>query len=103
MRTLEINGRTFQLIIKRDTVKAVSGYICDEQNIFYWYKRPSRTKVNIWHNWLEWARETEGIKVFEISGANCMQFSIKGLYIDECSRQYNLYITRDNNKAYLVK
>lgn len=32
-----------------------------------------------------------------------MQFTIQGLYTDEVGREYNLYITREHNRAYLVK
>ncbi len=103
MRTIIINGREFELIVKRTSVNRVSGWFCDDNCIFNWYERPSITKVNIWKNWLNWARETDGISVFEIGSANSMQFTIQGLYTDESGREYNLYITREHNRAYLVK
>ena len=102
MRKIEINGVTFELTIPRRTVHPTHGYICVESCIFNWYDRPSQYKVEIWKDWVRWARETKGIEVFEIGGANCFQFSIIGLYVAEDGKVYNIYITSDHNRAILV-
>lgn len=102
MRTFELNGITFELITPRYTINPYHGYFCDENCIFNWYDRPSIYKVEIWRDWLNWARETEGIKAFEISSANGFQFTIGGLYIDENGNEYNIYITRDHNRIFKV-
>ena len=104
MKTITINNVEFELIKPRKKVEPFIGYHCDENCIFYHYDRPSQTKINIWQKWVKWSNTCEHGKVwaFEIAAHNCMMFTIAGLYEDEDGNEYNLYITRDHNRAYPV-
>ena len=102
MRKITINGVDFELTIPRNTVNPVCGVFGTNEDIFHWYQRPSIYKVNIWEEWLQWATETEGIMVFEITSANCNTFAIKGIYMDENGQAYNLWITKAHNRAIKV-
>lgn len=103
MEKLTINGETFEVIrTRKHIVKPFRGWFCDESAIFNAYERPSIYKIEIWKSWLKWARETEGVKAFEITSHNCMQFTIGGLYVDESGKEYNIYITKCYNKLYPV-
>ena len=94
MKTYTLNGETFELIRPRNSVTAFVGRFCDENAIFYAYERPSIYKIEIWKEWLKWARNTDGIETFEITSHNVFQFTIGGLYIDELGHEYNIYITK---------
>ena len=102
MKTMSINNEIFEITEPRKINKAWGGCIASEYQIYRFYDRPSQYKVFIWLDWLKWARNTEGIKVFEISGANGFKFTIKGLYEDEQGNLYNLLITREHNRAIKV-
>ena len=102
MKTNTINGVTFEVIIPRKEVSPFSGCFVDENAIFYAYERPSIYKVKIWLDWLKWARNTEGVKAFEITSHNCFQFTICGLYVDETGTEYNIYITKCHNQLIKV-
>lgn len=102
MKTIEINGVTFELIKPRNEVRPFSGWFCDESAIFCHYDRPSIYKVDIWKSWLNWARNTDGVTAFEITSANGFQFTIGGLYTDDNGDEYNIYITKAHNRLYKV-
>ena len=102
-KTLKINGELFELTIPRKEVYAIEcGKWGGYNAIFECYERPSTYKQEIWHDWYMWSKDTIGVRSFYISGYNCMQFTISGLYEDENGNKYNLYITRDHNRAILV-
>ena len=104
MKTIEINGKVFEVIKPKNPIEANLRYTfgCDN-DIYNFYDKPSLYKVEIWHEWVEWAMNTDNVASFYISGANCMQFSIMGCYQDPSTgKVYNLYITRNHNRAYLV-
>lgn len=102
-KTMQINGVTFELTIPRKEAYAIGRDKWDYYNaIFECYKRPSIYKQGIWEDWFKWAVDTIGVRSFYISGYNNSQFSISGLYEDAYGIQYNLYITRDHNRATLV-
>lgn len=104
MKTMNIGGTFFQVIKPRtNKVQSFTGWLCDENAIFYVYDRPSDTKISIWRNWCKWARNTEGVFGMEISGHNCMSFTIDGGYIDPNNgKEYRLYIAKTRNVAYEV-
>jgi len=102
-RTIEINNVTFELTVPRKEVSAIEREKWDGMNaIFECYDRPSIYKQQIWNDWYLWSIKTIGVRSFYISGYNCMRFTISGLYEDENGNKYNLYITRDHNRAILV-
>lgn len=84
MKTVEINGRTFQVINKRDKealAKRVQHHKDSYTHKTIWnaYGRPSLTKVEIWDNWDNWARNTDEVTYFEVSGAGSHFFSIEAV------------------------
>jgi len=102
MKTIDINGCTFEVIKPRNEVRPFVGRFCDESAIFCHYDRPSISKVKIWKSWLDWAHETDGVVSFEICSSNDYQFTIAGLYIDDNGDEYNIYITKAHNRLYKV-
>lgn len=102
MRKIEINGVTFELTIPRESINANISRFGREADIYDFYDRPSHYKVAIWEDWLNWARDTDNVFTFYISSANGFQFTISGA-VHYNGHTYNLYITRDHNRAYLVR
>jgi hypothetical protein len=106
MRTITINGVEFELH-KSDgyPVAPITG--CNEDEIFEVYGRPSPTKVAIWKDWCEWCYEVNKISTLEcgieISGHNCMQFSIIGSVRNKelGDATIDLWITHYHNRAYI--
>ena len=104
MRTITIGNIDFELTVLRKRVATpITGRLGSRDDIFQWYNRPSDTKISKWHDWLDWAYTTVGVVVFEICSANGYQFAIHGYYIDDDGKCYNLYITRDHNRAILCQ
>ena len=103
MKTLEINGVTFELTEPRKTVELIykKGF-GSSFDIYKWYERPSTYKISIWEDWLKWALNSNGVFSFNICSANTFMFSIEGCYRSESGDWYNLFITRDHNRAIKV-
>ena len=102
MKTIEINGRTFEVIKPRNEVRKHIGNLGSKSDIYSEYGRPSIYKVEIWESWLDWAYTTDGVVSFEICSSNGFQFTIDGLYIDDNGDEYNIYITKAHNRLYKV-
>ena len=102
MRKIEINGVNFELIKPRHAIAANYGRFGIESDIFDFYDRPSQYKIGIWKSWLDWARDNDNVVSFHISAANCKQFSICGCVQTPDGHIYDLRITKDHNRAYLV-
>lgn len=60
------------------------------------YSNPSKCKVEIWNEWLDWAHEN-GADLW-ITSYNCMRFSISGRILVN-GKWWNLYITSAHNRA----
>lgn len=101
-KTININGVDFEVLKPRNSVKPFKGNFGAPDEIYQCYDRPSRYKVGIWEDWYNWALATDGVRRFEITSYNCMQFTIRGLYEDENGDLYNLVITKMHNKAIKV-
>ena len=102
-KNVSINGVTFELYDdgRLDTGKIHSGAAYDD--IFNAYRKPSIYKVNSWHAWCEWVYECMklGMDVtLEISSHNCNMYSISGEVRDTDCTKYELWITRDHNRAF---
>ena len=101
MKTITINGEYFELTQPRTETHPIQGRIGDYTDIYEFYNRPSQYKTGIWSEWLQWAHGVDGLTAFNISSANCFAFTISGcVTIDGIT--YNLYITRDHNRAIQV-
>lgn len=103
-KTLEINGKTFELFKSNlnETESFTNGAAYDE--IYEAYGRPSNIKVSVWHEWCEWCRilNQNGIPcTLEIGSHSCQQFTIYGK-VKFGGQVYGLRITRDHNRAYLI-
>ena len=103
-KTLTINGETFELFKSDSHDKEIftNGAVYDE--IYEAYGRPSIAKVQVWRDWCDWCYtlNQNGIPcTLKIGSHNCMQFSIYGkVQVDD--KVYDLWITRDHNRAYII-
>ena len=102
MKTIKLNGVTFEVIKPRNEVHKYIGTLGSKSDIRQYYGRPSIYKVAIWESWLDWANTTNGVVSFEICSSNGFQFTIAGLYVDENGDEYNIYITKAHNRLYKV-
>lgn len=101
-RTIAINGHVFELT-NRDYFSATfeDGVLANDYLAIYGaYRNPSATKVAIWRNWCEWAREC-GAKLY-IHSHTCHFFSILGRVEFE-GDYYVLSITARHYRAYKVE
>lgn len=72
--------------------------------IYEAYGRPSYTKVQIWHDWCEWCYDLNkhGMPCeLWIASHTGFSFSIGGK-VQYNGHVYQLWITRDHNRAYLI-
>lgn len=107
MKTLTINGQTFEVINKRDKqlMKQRVGYIVEHfegETIYTAYTNPSSTKVRIYESWREWSAGVEGLHCFEVSGHNSMTFSLHGIYQPSWEETYIVEITPAHNRLLKV-
>ena len=96
MKTIKINGRTFELITAPKKVEEIKQRTyCGTPNL--WYDRPSATKMKIYHNWREYFNETAtGHCSHGVSSANTFNFTIVcDIRIDNIN--YRMYITPAHN------
>ena len=105
MKTMEINGVTFEVTIPHyeNRLRFTSVWQYDGVGLESYYKRPSHIKELIWAEWKHWAANVPNICSFGISGANGFQFIITGSYTDENGQDWILYITSTRNRAILAK
>ena len=100
---VNINGVKFELYDdgRLDTGTFYSGAVYDD--IMNAYDKPSIYKINSWHAWCEWVYECIKLGMdatLEISSHNCMMYSITGAVRDTDGNKYELWITRDHNRAF---
>ena len=109
MRTININGVEFEAYKEttEDIESAVRYFInWGFGSIYDAYEKPSRYKVEIWEEWLDWARncfdENFNISRMCITGPTSQHFSIKAVIYDENYdlRGY-LWITKLHKRVYL--
>lgn len=104
--TVTINDVEFELFKADPGASAMfkgTGAAYDE--IYEAYGRPSYTKVQVWHEWCEWCYtlNQNGIPcTLKIGSHSSHQFSINGK-VKFGGQVYSLWITRDHNRAYLIK
>ena len=102
---VRINGIEFELF-KADAGASVkfTGTGADYDEIKSVYGRPSEFKINIWHFWCEWCYKLNknGMPCeLWIATHTGFSFSIGGKVQYE-GHVYDLWITRDHNRAYLI-
>ena len=96
MKTIEINGKIFELCgtTHRCVVK--------QRALYDVYANPSETKRQIWYEWSTWFLHT-GIFEYGVSSYNCNFFTINAIYYDkETKKEYMLVITAMHNRAYEI-
>ena len=103
---MTINGETFEVIKPRkfDVRKAIERLSRNtRKDLYAHYEKPSKKKIEIWHNWLDWALETP-VDCFNVTSANTQQFTIEGvLYDEETGEDIGLIcITKSHNRLYLI-
>ena len=103
-KTIEINGRVFELC--KSDLPASANVFCgvDSNEIYNVYHRPSAIKVKIWTDWCNWCFDNIYNDIpctLKIFSHNRDMFSISGMIIID-GHIYRLFITRGHNHAYLV-
>ena len=105
-RVVTINGKVFELFMADAGASVKFRYTsADYDEIKRVYGRPSEYKIAIWHEWCEWCYNLNknGMPCeLWIARHNCMLFSIGGK-VQYNGHVYQLWITRDHNRAYLIK
>lgn len=105
----EIRGMYFEekrKVLSFDEVKRCLGTPWGHyKDLWDAYKRPSMTKVFIYHKWAEWFLELSLLKTtreckFWISSRNTFGFSITGYIINYDGTAQAFYITKDHNRMY---
>ena len=102
-KNVVINGVIFELYAdgRIDDTSCLYGANYDE--IYNAYDKPSYIKVNSWKSWCDWAYECNqnGIDAgLKISSHCCHMYSIYGEVRDTDGTKYELWITRDHNRAF---
>ena len=102
-KLVTINGVKFELYDdgRVDDGTCMNGATYDE--IYSVYDRPSQTKVSTWRAWCEWVYQLHKNCVdagIVISSHNTMMYSIYGEVRREDGTKYELWITRDHNRAF---
>lgn len=105
-KNVVINGVSFELYDdgRIDDTSCIYGANYDE--IYSVYERPSYIKVNSWKSWCDWVYECNqnGIDAgMNISSHNHMMYSIYGEVRMEDGTKYELWITRDHNRAFKTR
>ena len=102
-KNLVINDVTFELYDdgRIDDGTCRIGACWDD--IYSIYGRPSQAKVSSWHSWCAWIDELRN-KCLDagmvITSHNTMMYSIYGEVRDTDGTKYELWITRDHNRAF---
>ena len=109
MKTITINGVEFE--VHKSNTADIRTEINHMRNwgfdsIYDAYEKPSRYNVEIWEEWLDWARncfdENFNISRMCITGPTSKHFSIKApIYDDNYDLRGYLWITKLHNRVYL--
>ena len=103
-KTIEINGKVFELC--KSDVHVSDNVFCgvDCNEIYKVYHSPSIIKVKIWTEWCNWCFDNIHNDIpctLKICSHNSNKFSISGMVLID-GHIYRLWITKDHNRAYLV-
>ena len=94
-KTMEINGRTFEVVSGSNFYRQLHPH----RSLWDCYNQPSKTKEDIYNDWLKWAVDTD-IESFGLCSYNCNFFTLSGLYLDfETGDSYFIKITPSHNYA----
>lgn len=99
-KTINIGNEYFTLHT-RTTVDAskLGNYSNSTADIYKFYEKPSKAKVSIWNEWVEWAKENNA--EISIASGNHHTFTIQGkVTVDNVL--YYVYITKTANHLYKV-
>lgn len=98
MKTIKINGVTFELQNKEITLPIVERH--PHCTIWDCYDRPSSTKVSIYKRWLRYATEVNA-QGFTISSYNCHLFTLE-FQLKHEGITYHAHITPAHNYLYKI-
>ena len=93
-KTITINERTFELVNRQGVYRDLYPH----RSIWDCYNRPSRTKEEIYEDWLKWAVDTD-VESFGVCSYNCNFFTLTGLFYNNDDECYFLKITPCHNYA----
>lgn len=105
MKTIDICGKTFEVIKPRKPITDFSVYT-HGSTLNHHYQKPSDSKISIYNKWCEWVRDVFTSKKgyvtnFGVSSANTFQFTLT-FRLEWLDNIYVGYITRDHNRLYLL-
>lgn len=96
-KTIEINDRTFELRTEHSCYRNLYA----GRSVWDCYDRPSRTKEDIYNDWLKWAVDAD-VDSFGVSSYNCHLFTLSGIYHAPNGDSYFIRITPAHNYATLI-
>ena len=105
MKTMTINGETFEVIHPRKynpraAVEAVKD--CAGRGLSYYYGRHSTYKQEVFDEWREWYAGADNVSDFGICSANTNTFSISALLHDDADDVVGVItITKAHNRVHL--
>lgn len=102
MKTIEINGVTFEYYKKHMTNDELADIAYSTHSIHYFYKRCSEIKLDIYNNWCRWANDVNRLYYFGVSSANTNTFTLRGIIERPNENDILLVITKDHNRAYEI-
>lgn len=98
MKTITINGKTFELGKEMTALDVPSISRRDVDDV---YSRPSNRKRVIFMNWFNWFMANDGY--CGVMSYNCNFFTINGIVTDnESGKRYYCYITYAHDRAYEI-
>lgn len=94
-----IQNKTVQM--RRARFTAWANAESDRDDLFRKYKKPSNIKLEIWHDWCDWAEDL-GDTYLQVRSANPNFFSIEGLTLGD-DNYYYVDITHGHNYLYPIE
>lgn len=97
--TININGNYFKVVATVNANNFIDRSVLMGRmlELTEAYDNPSDTKELIYHNWVMWAEENDG--VLRVDTYNSMQFTLRG-FVYHNNKKYYLYITKTRQEAY---
>ena len=101
MKTIEINGETFEVIRswKYDFARKFkfTGY-----GLSHFYQKPSQVKKDIYEYWRKWACNADNVHYLQVRTANGRFFTLEAVYMDDVQVYGYIEITKNHNRLYVL-
>lgn len=99
-----INGVDFETHTSKNAIYAINRLKSEwhGHDIYYYYDKPSETKISIYNEWREWYSNANNVTFFQVDSANIFKFTIVALYEDESSGEILGFIRITKDKKLLL-